>query len=908
MNRFHTLLLRSVAVAVSLFLVATTATQAQWTESAPVPSTGDYWGFASAYVDGAIYTFGGVTNGSRTISNSSFKYTVATNTWSNGPTLGAAMYLTTGATVGGKVYIIGGQTGNFAPNTILNSLWIFDPANGSISAGPPLPKQTTAASAVGVGDKIYVFGGIVVNGANLQTHQDIQIFDTKTNSWTTSVGTFPYAAYNLHATTDGSTIWVGGGQAANGAGFPNAFRGTIASDVLTFTPLANLPNVIVAGGMDLLNGKPFIAGGNSTEEGYRGAWVYNSGQNRWDAFFSLPAQRSSARMEGDGTTPYMIGGSGTLSVLKAEEGEPAPVAVIGNTSFTLTLEKDRSTNVNVQLGNQGTLELTASVAFDNAPWASDANTTVMPGGSNNLVIPVSAQGLAEGRYQATGTLSTNDPTITNVTVEIDLWVVDDLVSMPNVAVFEESNGTWCPPCGTFGLPAVEATESQYGERVIVLSYHDKGGSRFDPMSITAGEQLNNRLGLNAYPTGAVQRIRWDGNSFQIGSNQFANTVGAFLSTSETSNAAVEVVDYKYDKQTRRVDAKVKVTSSIALNTSNGETMNLTTIIKEDGIRYTQAFSDKPAAVIEHTNVVRHFYPDNDGAPINFPAEAKTEDGFVIKPNGSSIVDVSFTVPEQTVPTSNGPVSSLPVTSENCHIVFMVSLNNGTALGQILGAVEMELETEGSTGPAISVDWGNTDKARIAAEETYKADFTVTNNTSEDIQITLVRAGNSMPDGWWSKVCTGPSDCDDVDNLNYTIPGDGSHTFSVEVYGGSAGETGSVRMVVQAGTLGLDQTYEVETRVSSVAVPGELNGFSMTNVTPNPASSIARVDVTLPTAGSAMLEVYTTGGEKVATLFDGILEAGSRQIDADVSSIASGKYVLVLTSGETKVSRTLTVVR
>ena len=83
---------------------------------------------------------------------------------------------------------------------------------------------------------------------------------------------------------------------------------------------------------------------------------------------------------------------------------------------------------------------------------------------------------------------------------------------------------------------------------------------------------------------------------------------------------------------------------------------------------------------------------------------------------------------------------------------------------------------------------------------------------------------------------------------------------------------------------------------------------MRSITPNPASSVARIDVSIPVGSQTTLEIFTIGGEKVATLFEGRLEAGMRQIDADVSALESGKYLLVLKSGEKKVSRTITIVR
>ncbi|MCE2504456.1 MAG: T9SS type A sorting domain-containing protein, partial [Chlorobi bacterium] len=121
-------------------------------------------------------------------------------------------------------------------------------------------------------------------------------------------------------------------------------------------------------------------------------------------------------------------------------------------------------------------------------------------------------------------------------------------------------------------------------------------------------------------------------------------------------------------------------------------------------------------------------------------------------------------------------------------------------------------------------------------------------------------------------------------------------------------TRNVRLVIQRPSdFRAEETYTSSTTVSSVAVPGEIAGLSMTSITPNPASSVARIDVSIPVGAETSLEIYTIDGEKGATLFEGRLEAGMRQIEADVSALESGKYVLVLTSGEKKVSRTMTIV-
>jgi hypothetical protein len=80
------------------------------------------------------------------------------------------------------------------------------------------------------------------------------------------------------------------------------------------------------------------------------------------------------------------------------------------------------------------------------------------------------------------------------------------------------------------------------------------------------------------------------------------------------------------------------------------------------------------------------------------------------------------------------------------------------------------------------------------------------------------------------------------------------------------------------------------------------------VTPNPVSELARVQVALPASSSATLEVYSLSGSTIATLFDGEIGAGHHEIEANVSALNSGVYMLVFTAGDTKVSRTMTIVR
>ena len=89
-------------------------------------------------------------------------------------------------------------------------------------------------------------------------------------------------------------------------------------------------------------------------------------------------------------------------------------------------------------------------------------------------------------------------------------------------------------------------------------------------------------------------------------------------------------------------------------------------------------------------------------------------------------------------------------------------------------------------------------------------------------------------------------------------------------------------------------YSSIVEASSSAVPSEL--FLGQNY-PNPFNPSTTISFSVPVTGHASVKVYDAVGREVATLFDGIAEAGVYQTTLfDASRLASGIYVARLTSG------------
>ena len=113
-----------------------------------------------------------------------------------------------------------------------------------------------------------------------------------------------------------------------------------------------------------------------------------------------------------------------------------------------------------------------------------------------------------------------------------------------------------------------------------------------------------------------------------------------------------------------------------------------------------------------------------------------------------------------------------------------------------------------------------------------------------------------------------------------------------------------------------------TRMAALAVPASTGvtgghvfhpGLQLA-VTPNPASSVATLRLTMPASGHARVEVYDVGGRRVATLSDGQLAAGTYQyrwvgLTGDQARAPSGVYLArVVTNRGTCTTRFVWIVQ
>ncbi len=102
------------------------------------------------------------------------------------------------------------------------------------------------------------------------------------------------------------------------------------------------------------------------------------------------------------------------------------------------------------------------------------------------------------------------------------------------------------------------------------------------------------------------------------------------------------------------------------------------------------------------------------------------------------------------------------------------------------------------------------------------------------------------------------------------------------------------------TASLENTTAVET-------PGEV-ALSLASPHPNPSRSVAEITFATPRPGPTRVELYDLLGRRVLLLLDGSVATGTHVLRADVSDLASGVYVVRMTTAEGASSRLLTVAR
>jgi hypothetical protein len=96
--------------------------------------------------------------------------------------------------------------------------------------------------------------------------------------------------------------------------------------------------------------------------------------------------------------------------------------------------------------------------------------------------------------------------------------------------------------------------------------------------------------------------------------------------------------------------------------------------------------------------------------------------------------------------------------------------------------------------------------------------------------------------------------------------------------------------------------------TSIETSDIAEGYSLSQNFPNPFNPSTVISFQLPVDGDVNLAVYDALGREVAVLVDEPMSAGAHSVTFDASHLASGVYIYVLTSGEVRLTHTMTLVK
>jgi N-acetylneuraminic acid mutarotase len=279
-----------------------------WVARAPMPYPRRE--FATATVGGKIYVIGGGDTQAPVIPSPATTtvqiYDPATNTWS----LAAAMPVATrnhaAAVVNGRIYVAGGES-EVAP--ALKTLQEYDPVTGLWSSKADMPYELRGSAATGAGGNLFVFGG---DGLGFDTANALS-YDVGSDTWSSRAPMLRAGRDMAAVTVDGKPLVLGGYGSTwlPDAGYYRLVQQfDAATDTWTERTDMYIPRSDFAAA--LLDGTVYVAGGGNWDRALADVSAYQATADRWVSKTPMPLALAWPRAEAVGGRIYVFDGAGTL--------------------------------------------------------------------------------------------------------------------------------------------------------------------------------------------------------------------------------------------------------------------------------------------------------------------------------------------------------------------------------------------------------------------------------------------------------------------------------------------------------------------------------------------------------------------------------------------------------------------
>jgi N-acetylneuraminic acid mutarotase len=172
---------------------------------------------AAEVVNGRLYLFGGLSNGSE---GKVQIYNPVTNSWSSGANMPFAAGSGASALINGEVFVAGG----IVAGQSVTQAAAYNPATNTWRPIAPMPRGLNHAASATDGSKFYVFGGRTGGNFVSNGEDTVQVYDPASNTWTSNVTGDPLAPLPQARGGMGKAVHVAGefyvigGETQTGAG------------------------------------------------------------------------------------------------------------------------------------------------------------------------------------------------------------------------------------------------------------------------------------------------------------------------------------------------------------------------------------------------------------------------------------------------------------------------------------------------------------------------------------------------------------------------------------------------------------------------------------------------------------------------------------------------------------------
>jgi N-acetylneuraminic acid mutarotase len=228
-------------------------------------------------------------------------------TWTNGPALPVARSEVAVASLGDRMYVIGGYANGKVDQSLVQMLRPLEEDGGVVRGAwqdvAPLPRGLNHIGAVGYGGRVYAFGGF--SAQNNAAVSDANVYDPATNKWG-AIAPLPRALGSVSVAVLGKEIHLVGGRDVH------SVPTHLVYDPATnhYSVRASLPVGRDHMGLVSLHGRLYAVGGRIDTPAHNTAYVdaYDSTADSWKSAAPLPAPRSGMAVAEYQGKIFAIGG------------------------------------------------------------------------------------------------------------------------------------------------------------------------------------------------------------------------------------------------------------------------------------------------------------------------------------------------------------------------------------------------------------------------------------------------------------------------------------------------------------------------------------------------------------------------------------------------------------------------